>query len=254
MLRECKRRFAGIRIWAVLIWLLIWQGLALLVGQAFLLPAPLEVLKRFVELVLAGGTWSSLLFSGLRILCGFLLGLLAGMLLAALSYKLSWVRSLLAPLQLLLRAVPVASFVLVALIWLPARNLSLLVVFLTVFPLIYQATESELERCDQKLIEMARLLRMPRLSKWCYIYALPVLGAMPGSIVAAMGLAWKSGAAAELIAVPSGSIGERLYMAKIYLMTGELFAWTMLIVLLSALSTLPIKLLLRGIVRVMEGA
>ena len=41
-------------------------------------------------------------------------------------------------------------------------------------------------------------------------------------------------AAAEVIALSSGSIGEKLYNAKIYFQTADLFAWTAAIVLISA--------------------
>lgn len=49
----------------------------------------------------------------------------------------------------------------------------------------------------------------------------------------AIGLCWKSGVAAEVIGMPSGSIGEKLYQAKVYLETPDLFCWTLTIVLLS---------------------
>ena len=39
--------------------------------------------------------------------------------------------------------------------------------------------------------------------------------------------------AAEVIGLPKGSIGERLYQAKIYLDTPDLFAWTAVIILVS---------------------
>ena len=44
----------------------------------------------------------------------------------------------------------------------------------------------------------------------------------------------KAGVAAEVIGLPNGSIGDALYRAKITLSTGELFAWTFVIILLSA--------------------
>ena len=50
----------------------------------------------------------------------------------------------------------------------------------------------------------------------------------------ALGICWKSGVAAEVIGLPDGSIGDALYRAKITLSTGELFAWTFVIILLSA--------------------
>ena len=55
-----------------------------------------------------------------------------------------------------------------------------------------------------------------------------------GILHAALGLCWKAGTAAEVIALSSGSIGEKLYNAKIYFQTADLFAWTAAIVLISA--------------------
>ena len=223
-----------IRLWAVLAWLLVWQAAAMLVGQDFLLASPLETVARFFALAVSPAFWQAALFSLTRIFGGFLLGLCTGVILAALSARFRRVQELVAPLHTVLRAIPVASFVIVALVWVPSRNLSVLITFLIAFPVIYSGTLNEIHRADQKLIEMARLLRMPKYRQLAYIYVLPALKGFESMCATAIGLAWKSGTAAELISIPAGSIGERLYEAKVYLMTGELFAWTILIVLLSA--------------------
>lgn len=225
----------------------------MLVGQDFLLASPLLTMRRFFELACTGGFWSSALFSLSRILAGFLLALLLGAGLAALSARFRRVRELLAPLCVLLRSIPVASFVIVALIWLPSRSLSILISFLTSFPLVYTNALDEIGRADPKLVEMARLLHMPARRQLVYIYALPALRGFEATCMSAMGLAWKSGIAAELIGIPGGSIGERLYEAKVYLMTGDLFAWTLLIVLLSALCARLFVLCLRLPARCLEG-
>jgi len=99
---------------------------------------------------------------------------------------------------------------------------------------------------------MAQLLRMRPLRKLLYIYALPALPGFSAACSTAMGLAWKSGVAAELIAIPANSIGEALYKAKIYLMSGDLFAWTLLIVLLSAACARLLSLLLCLLARRLE--
>ncbi len=205
------------------------------VGRDFLLASPVTVLLRFWELLHTGEFWLPALRSTARILAGFLLGVLAGAGTAGLSLRWRRVRELIAPLWAVLRAIPVASYVIVALIWLPSRGLAVLISFLIVFPLIYAGTLGELERADPKMLEMARLFRMRPLRRLLYVYILPALPALSDTCASAMGLAWKSGVAAELISIPAGSIGERLYKAKVYLMTGDLFAWTLLIVLLSAL-------------------
>lgn len=224
-----------IKPWAAAFWLLLWQAAAMLAGQDFLLASPLQTLRRFFELAMTADFYLAALLSLSRIMAGFLLGLALGGLLAGLAARFGWLGQLLAPLCTVLRAIPVASFVVAALIWLPSRRLSWLVSFLVSFPLIYSAALGEIRRIDPKLIEMAQLLRMPPARQLAYIYLLSGLRGFEASCSTAIGFAWKSGVAAELISIPAGTIGERLYEAKIYLMSGDLFAWTILIVLLSAL-------------------
>ena len=243
-----------VRLWAAALWLIVWQGAAMLVGQDFLLASPLTALFRFFELARTAQFWSAALFSLARILSGFALGLCAAALSAALSARSRRFRELMAPLALVLRAIPVASFVVVALIWVPSRNLSVLIAFLIVYPVLYGAILDEIGRADPRMLEMARLLRMPRGRRLLYVYILSALNHLEASCATAMGLAWKSGVAAELISIPSGSIGERLYQAKVYLMTGDLFAWTLLIVLLSALCARLFAALMRRARILLEGA
>ena len=149
-----------IRVWAVALWLIVWQAAAMLVGRDFLLASPVTVAKRFVALAFTAGFWKSAAFSMARILTGYLLGVIFGVLCASLAARYRRVRELIAPLWIVLRAIPVASFVIVALIWVPSRNLSALIVFLIIFPLIYSAALAEIERADSKMIEMARVFRM----------------------------------------------------------------------------------------------
>ena len=243
---------AKIRLWAVCLWLMIWQCAAMLVGQDFLLASPLDTLARFGQLAVTPGFWKSALFSLCRIFGGFLLGTVLGAAFAGLSAAYRRVEELFAPLMAVLRSIPVASFVVAALIWVPSRSLSVLISFLIVFPLIYNSALAELRRTDQRMLEMAELFRMKPLRKLLYVHALPAMKGFTAACTTAMGLAWKSGIAAELISIPAGSIGERLYQAKVYLMTGDLFAWTILIVLLSLLCARGFAMLLKAAAAMLE--
>lgn len=244
---------ASIRLWAVALWLVVWQAAAMLVGRDFLLASPLTVVERFFALAVTAEFWKAALFSLERILLGYLLGLIAGVLCAALAARYRRVRELIAPLWTVLRAIPVASFVIVALIWVSSKNLSALIVFLIIFPMMYAGALNEIERVDPKMREMAHVFRMSAWKRIVYVYALPAVPGFTGTCATAMGLAWKSGAAAELIAIPAGSIGEELYNAKVYLMTGDLFAWTLLIILLSAGCAKLLTFLLTYIRKRIEG-
>ena len=243
---------AKFRLWAVAIWLLLWQCAAIIVGQDFLLASPVDTLLRFAQLCTTAAFWQSALRTLGKILAGFLLGVGFGTALAGLGVRFKRIAELFAPMLAVLRAIPVASFVVVALVWLPSRNLSVLISFLIVFPLVYGSVLSEISRTDEKMIEMAAVFRMSVRRKLLYVYALPAMKGFRGVCAAAMGLAWKSGIAAELISIPAGSIGEQLYRAKVYLMTGDLFAWTLLIVLLSAGCTRGFVFLLKQAEKVLE--
>ena len=222
-----------IKIWAVVFWLLVWQGVSQVLGQEILLVSPVSVLRRLLELAVTADFWSSIAFSIIRIMGGFLLAALLGILLGALAAGVSPVRQLLEPAVLTIKSIPVASFVILVLIWVPSENLSVVISFLMVFPVIYTNVLNGIESTDRKLLEMAEVFRISLPRRIRYIYASQVLPFFRAGCSVALGLCWKAGVAAEVIGIPDGSIGEQLYMAKVYLNTPDLFAWTIVIVLIS---------------------
>lgn len=154
--------------------------------------------------------------------------------LAGLSARFSRVKELLAPLVAAVKTVPVASFIILALIWLSSRTLPLFIAALMVFPPVYLNVLEGIRRTDASLLEMARVFRVPFSRTLRGVYLPQVLPYFRSAVSAALGLCWKAGTAAEVIALSSGSIGEKLYNAKIYFQTADLFAWTAAIVLISA--------------------
>ena len=205
------------------------------IGHDILLVSPWRVALRLGALVVRGDFWLSILHSLGRIGGGFLLGTASGAALAVLAARYGRARELLAPLMLALRSVPVASFVILALVWVSSRHLAVLIVFLIVLPVVYNNALDALGRLDIKLTEMVRAFGVPPLRRAARVY-LPQ--ALPGFLTGcrlALGLCWKAGVAAEVIGMPRGSIGERLQQAKVYLDTPDLFAWTVVILIVSRL-------------------
>ena len=134
-----------------------------------------------------------------------------------------------------MKSVPVASFVILALIWTGSEHLAVLISFLVVFPILYVNTLAGLQSADIRLLEMARVFRVRPLRRVRFIYLPALLPYLSGGCRVALGMSWKSGVAAEVIGLPSHSIGEHLYMSKIYLETDGLFAWTIVIIAISVL-------------------
>lgn len=221
------------RLWAILVWLAAWQAASLWIGQEILLVSPVTVLFRLMELVQTGLFWRSILFSLIRILGGFLGAAAAGCLTGALASRFTRVRECLEPAVLTVKAVPVASFIILVLIWVPSENLSVVISFLMVFPIIYTNVLQGIGETDAKLLEMAQVFALPAGVRIRYIYISQVLPYFRTACSVALGMCWKAGVAAEVIGIPDGSIGEQLYQAKVYLNTPDLFAWTVVIVLIS---------------------
>ena len=214
-------------------WLFLWQALALLIHNDILMVGPVETLRVLGGMLQTARFWQALAFSFVRIIGGFLLGTACGILLAWMSYRHRLFEDVLAPFILALKAVPVASFVILLLIWAGNRMLSLYISALVVLPLLYLNTLSGLKATDVKLLEMAQVFRMSTLRRLRFIYLPALVPYLYSAFQTALGMAWKSGVAAEVIGQPLGSMGNGLYNAKIYLETGELFAWTITIILIS---------------------
>ena len=232
------------RLLSALFWLAVWQGLAMAVGHEFLLASPLAVIRSLARLLLEGATYMAALYSSLRILLGFLAALVFALVLAAGARKSRLVRELAAPLVSAARAVPVASFIILAIILVSTRWLSALIAFVIGFPVIYANALEGLANQDAQLAEMAGVFRVPPLRRLFYINLPQLAPYLRAGAMTALGLCWKSGIAAEVIGIPRGSIGERLYSVKVNYYTADLFAWTIIIVLLSLACSALFKRLL----------
>lgn len=221
-------------IFSALIWLVIWQISATHISMELFLPAPLKVWQVLTtKLLVSKDFWLSIQFSLLHIGAGLIIGSCIGILLAILS-------ALWEPIEILLwfpikviQSVPVASFVILILLWVKASELSILIPFLMVLPTMYTHTLTGIKQANHKLLEMAQVFKVTNYKKIRYIYLPELLPHVLSASSLAIGLAWKSGIAAEIIGLVRNSIGNQLYQAKIHLLTPELFAWTLVIILLS---------------------
>lgn len=228
-----------LRPWSVALWLLAWQGGSMALAAAcpggrLLLASPIRAAARLLELLPSPAFWRAVGNSSLRIFGGFLLSCALGALLASLAAGSRRLRELLAPPVAAVKAVPVASFIILALVWLDSGSLSLFISALMVFPPVYLNVLEGLRGTDQKLLELARVYRIPLRRRIWGIYLPQVLPYFRSASSLALGLCWKAGTAAEVIGLPAGTVGERLYTAKIYLQTPDLFAWTAVILILAA--------------------
>lgn len=248
---------------AVLFWLVVWQLLVMWLnwkstkevsfGSHILLASPFETIKTLVLLMQTAEFWKAVTASLCKIASGFFLAVLAGSLCAMLAAASRVVRVLLTPLFSLIKAVPVASFIILVLFWFSSRNLSVLISFLMVLPVIYTNVLQGIEVTEKELLEMAEVFHIPFRRRVRYIYLPAVLPYFVSACSVGLGFCFKSGIAAEIIGLPQNSIGERLYEAKLYLLTEEVFAWTAVIILVSVIFEKVVMLLVKALAKALAG-
>ena len=232
------------KVFIILFWIVVWQIIAIAIDNQIALVGPVEMIRALFHDVLSYSFWLTACSSLLRIGAGFLLAFTAGILAGILSYRYRTFGEFIQPVMTLIKTVPVAAFIILALIIIGSSYLSLLISFIIVIPMIYQATVSGLMSTDRNLIEMADVFHMKKTRRCRYIYRPFLMPYLLSATKTALGMSWKSGIAAEVIGTPENSIGGAMYLAKVYLATDELFAWTFTVILMSiAFESIFMKLL-----------
>ena len=214
-------------------WLGVWVLAAELVGSELLLPSPAQVLRRFLVLAGTSAFWLTVGTSILRVLTGILCAAVLGVLLAILTESSVLCKTLLSPLMTLVKSTPVASFIILALIWLGRGILPAFISALMVLPIVWTNVSAGIAAQDPLLLEMARVYAVPRGRVLRRITLPTVLPYFRSALSSALGLGWKAGIAAEVLTVPQPSIGKMIFESKLYLETTDLFAWTLAVILLS---------------------
>lgn len=212
-----------------------WELISLAVGRALVFPSPVDTAKALFSLLATARFYQTVGTTLLRVVTGFLLGVIAGSTLGVLTAFSSAADALLAPLRTIIKATPVTSFIILVLLWLTSALTPTFIAFLMVTPIVWANVRAGLRATDPLLVEMAEFYRVPRMRRFLKLY---VPSAMPQFVAACttgLGFAWKSGVAAEVIASTELSIGRSLNDCKIYLETPELFAWTAAVIILSML-------------------
>ena len=195
----------------VLFWLLIWQLAAALAGQELLLPSPLRVARELIRLAGGAEFWLTVAQSIRRVLTGIVSAVLLGILLALLTHKSAVLRALLSPVMTLVKSTPVASFIILALVWLGRDVVPPVIAALMVLPVVWANVSQGLDGIDPQLLELAQVCRLPRGRVFRRITLPSVLPHLRAALCSALGLGWKAGVAAEILTVPARSIGKRIY-------------------------------------------
>ena len=239
------------------IWILRIAGTASLIGIWYLaaylanrglmikIPYPHETLVRFIENLEEPGFWKASGVSVLHIICGFAVGSLAGILLGIFSGNFPGFGAFSEPLKHLIRTVPVAAFIIIAWLWVPSKILAGLISGIMVIPILWSHAEAGLISIDKNYDETCKTFRMGPLKALFAVKIPLIMPQIRTGCLTAVGIAWKAGVAAEVISNPTGTIGSLLQGAKSSIDYQQVFAVTLMIILLSILFENILKLVWR---------
>lgn len=222
-------------IGSALFWFIVWYAFALYIDKEIILPKPTAVIVELRELMVQSSFWVACGTTVLRIIAGTLMGIIGGIVLAALMLFSKIAHTLISPLLSAVKATPVASFIIAALFWISRGHVPAFISFLIVLPVICEAVYTGIRNVDRNLIEVVKIYRFSYLKMLRYLYIPSVIPYFLSALRTSIGMAWKSGVAAEVLCTPADSIGKALNMTKVYMETTDMFAWTITIILLSIL-------------------
>lgn len=228
----------GIRstLLAVVFWAAVWQLASMAVDLPLLLPGPVLVAKALIGLTQELEFWGLVAMTLLRVLGGFLLGAAAGFVLAVLTEFVPFCGDVLSPAIRVIRATPVASFILLCMLWMKSGFVPAFIAGLMVLPVIWGNLSEGFRQTDIQLLEMSQVFGMGKIRRFFLVYLPTAAPYFHTACITGLGMAWKSGVAAEVLCQPKRAVGTQLYFSKIYLETENLFAWTAVVIVLSVLA------------------
>lgn len=216
-------------------WLLLWQGITMAVDVEMLLPSPVKILITLGGMMGTSVFWITVATTVARVLVGFLIGFALGTGMAILAFRFSLFGRFLSPIIYVIKSTPVASFILLALWWMSPETVPSFICMLIVLPIVFSNVSEGLKAVDADLLEMSRVFRFSFGKRLRCVYLPCVVPYFTAASGVSLGLSWKAGIAAEVICRCASSIGNAIYESKFYLEIREMYAWTVVVILLSVL-------------------
>lgn len=230
------RSFLGIALFIVL-----WEVLAQLLNKSLILPKPGVVFRVLGGLLFQVNTYSIALQTAWKVLLALGLVLLLGVFLGLLLGLVKPLNDMSRPIIMVIQAVPVISWLsLVIFTWGISWEGPVFIAFLSLLPTAILTTIAGVQNLDRKLLEMARIYRVP----WTRVLKDVYLGSLLPFFIAvvdvSLGQAWKVILVAEFLCGDQG-LGVQISWARQLFNIPGVYAYTLLAVILGMLTERFIK-------------
>lgn len=234
---------------AVILLFLFWEILARAVGRDIIMPRPARVLAEALALYPTPRFLEALASTFLRGSAAFGLALLVGGGAGVAAGISPLFEAALAPLLTIIRATPVLALILVALIWFPSGFVPIFAAFLMSFPVMVTSAASGVRATDPRLLEMARLFKVPRRETLRRLRLPSALPHLLSGARNALGLSWKAVVAGEVLSQPLRALGSGMQESRVLLETPRVLAWAMASILLCGITEWAFGLAAKSVFR-----
>lgn len=221
------------KIFPIFFWLLIWWFVSIAINKEIYFPTPLTTFYSLKEIILKPKFILIILNTLKRVFLGFFIANIFGIVLGFLCGFKQKITKLIHPFMTTVRSTPVMGIIILAIIWFKSGNVPVFISFLMCFPIIWNNVYEGFKNLDKDLLEMAEIYKINFFKKIKNIYFPSIIPYYMAGFNLALGISWKVTVAAEVLSNPKFAIGTKLNDARVYLDTPSLFAWLIIIILLS---------------------
>lgn len=218
----------------ILIWSLyfaLWQGIAMVVNQAVILPSFTDVFVRLIQHLSQSTLYINLFYTLFRVIIGTVIAFVLSLSFALLSYDFKWIKQALNPLILISKTIPNITYILLVLIWF-SRELSVLfVTILILFPVLYNQISISLMEINPELLELLKLYPETYYYRLIKVILPLIKISLFEGIKGALSLGFKVGVMAEILGQVQPGLGYLMHIARMNFETVDLFAYTAIMII-----------------------
>jgi len=211
----------------------LWQLIGIIINNDIYIPKIQQVTEA-INIILKDKNFFKVILSSLyRTMLSYTLALVFSMILGVLGVVYPFFKYLMQPVNSVGKTIPTMVLVVLSLVWFDKDKTPFVVGVVIIFPILYEGIRNSLIQIDKKIIDMTRIYEVKLKDKIKKIY-LPVMRFYFMSIfVSTFSLTFKVVVAGEVLGQPKFGIGSQIQLEKVNFNTSGIFAWIVIIVVIS---------------------
>ena len=207
----------------------------MMMGNAIIFPSIEETLVALLSEISDGEIIIALIYTLLRTLSASTISFFIALTMAFLAYRYKTVKEFIKPYLNVLKTIPTVALIVIALLLIGREGSVMVAIFLLAFPLFYNGILFALENIDDDLLRMTKTYDVSYIFKIKRIFLPLITDDIISTAKSALSLAFKVAVMSELLVQVHIGLGHELYFYRINILTPEVFALTLIMIVVSIL-------------------